>query len=256
MGLMDIFSSKTEKEVLQTPEEAAARKSLADTLAMGTPDLPRQEIAGPSADQTAWQTASRDFANSTPKGLDYLEQVMGGSGNILDNPAYKALFDKTQQAGERTTNRVGRSLQMRGGTSSGAGKDALGRTVEQNNSDLLATLAPYQQAQDQMRMTAAQSLAQLGDSASLNRLAALGKSGDFTQRLDQLNKDSDYARKMAMTVWPWEQGAQVANTLLQNKADWSVTQTPSLFSQIAAPIAEIGKGMATGGTGFFAPKPA
>jgi hypothetical protein len=250
--MANFFSSSTKKEVLQTPEEAAARKSLSDTIAAGTPNLPRQEIAGASVDQVNWQNMTRDYANSEPEGLDYFKQVMGQSDDILQNPAYKALFDKVSAAGERETNRAGRSLQLRGGTSSGAGQDALGRTVAQNQSDLLATLAPYQQAQQNAKMTAAQSLSQLGESSTLNRLAALGQSGDFTQRLDQLNKDSDYARKMAMTVWPWEQGAQVANTLLANKADWSVTQSPSMFSQIASPVAEliggVGSAMKKGAT--------
>ena len=247
MGLGDFFKSSSEKEVLQTPEEAAARKSLAATLARGTPNLPTQEIAGLSQDQKTAQAMTRKFAKSEPEGMQHFRDVAGGSGNILDNPAYKALFDKVREAGELETNRVGRTLQQRGGTSSSTGANVLGRTVEQGESNLLATLAPYQDAMENRRMTAAQSLAQLGDSSILNRLNALSRTGDLTRRLEQMRKDADYTRKTAMTLFPWQQGQSVANTILSNKADWTVTQSPSLFSQIAAPVARVGAAMASGG---------
>jgi len=249
---MGLFSSKTEKEVLQTPEEAAARKKLSDLMNSGTPNLPKQEISGLSQNEQLASTMARDYATGEPEGLEHLRSVMQGSGNIMDNPSYKALFDETKRAGELENNRMGRSMQLRGGNASTSGRDMLGRTAAQNQSNLMATMAPYAAQNEQMKLTAAQSLAQLGESSILNRLNALGQTGALTRQLDQLGKDADYNRKMDMTMFPYTQTAGLADTILRNKADWSVTQSPSLFSQVAAPVAEIGKGMATGGTGFFA----
>ena len=244
---MGFFDSKTSREVLQTPEEEAARQYLSGTLDKGTPNMPSQEIAGRSKDEQTAQTMTRDFASGESEGLQHFRDVAGQGGNILDNPAYKALFDKISEAGSMETNRVGRSLQMRGGTTSSTGANVLGRTVEQGQSNLLAGLAPYQQAQDAMRMTAAQSLAQFGDSSILKRLDALGSSGELTRRLDQMQKDADFTRKTTMTMFPYQQGQSMADTILKNKADWSETTSPSMFSQIAEPVMRVGAAVATGG---------
>ena len=237
--MANFFESSTKKEVLQTAGEAAARQKLTDTLASGMPNQPDATVYSPVAQQQKYMDAVDQYADSETEGSDYFRDVVGGSASIMDDPAYQALFDKTKEAGELETNRVGRSLQMRGGTSSGAGQDVLGRTVAQNNSNTLATMAPYQQALDQQKMTAAQSLAQFGESGTINRLSALGQTGDFMQKLDNLNKDAAKAREMTIANWDWNQGAGLAVKQLQNKADWSVTQSPSMFSQIAAPVAEV-----------------
>ena len=243
---MGLFSSKTEKEVLQTPEEAAARAKLSSLMNSGTPNLPKQEISGLSQNEQLASTMARDYATGEPQGLEHLRSVMQGSGNIMDNPSYKALFDETKRAGELENNRMGRSMQLRGGNASTSGRDMLGRTAAQNQSNLMATLAPYAAQNEQMKLTAAQSLAQLGESSILNRLNALGQTGALTRQLDQLGKDADYNRKMNMTMFPYTQTAGLADTILRNKADWSVTQSPSLFSQIAAPVAQVASGMMSG----------
>jgi len=243
---MGLFTSETKKEVLQTPQEAAARNKLASLMDSGTPDLPMQEIAGLSQNEQLASTMARDYAKGEPEGIDHLRSIMDRSDNILDDPSFRALYDETKRAGELETNRMGRSMQLRGGNSSTSGRDMLGRTVAQNQSNLMATMAPYAAANQQTKLTAAQSLAQLGESSILNRLNALGSTGALSRQLDQLGKDAEYNRAMNMTMFPYTTTAGIADTILRNKADWSVTQSPSLFSQIAAPVAEVASG-AVGG---------
>lgn len=244
----DIFESKTEKEVLQTPGEAAARASLGDTLALGTPNLPKREIVGLSSAEKQAADLTQRFAGSEPEGMQHFRDVLAG-GNILDNPAYQALFSKVRAAGDRQISRTGRSLQIRGGTTSGAGAKILGRSQEQAEDTLLASLAPYVAANEAQKMTAAEALVQTGESSILNRLNALGKSGELDRRLKQLDKDTEFARKTTMTLFPWQQSAQLAATILGNKVDWSVTQTPSLFSQVAGPLGMVAGAMVGGPAG-------
>lgn len=251
---MGMFSSSVKTKVLQTPEEKAARQWLSSTLQAGTPSIPTQQIAGLSGqEQTASQMAT-DYGKSEAEGLDYLRSVVGDSGNIMDIPEYRAMLDEVFRKGGLESNRLGRSLQIRGGTSSSTGRDMLGRLLGDIQSQAMATMAPYAAQERQNKQSAASTLNQLGEQSILNRLNALSTSGGVERALEQLRKDAEYTQRMTTTMFPYEQGAGMADTLLRNKADWSVTQTPSMMSQIgslagsvAGAIPGIGGGLLGGG---------
>ena len=254
MDPFDMFKSDVEKEVLQTPEEAAARQWLSGTLQAGTPSIPTQQIAGLSDQEKMASQMTTGYAQSPAEGLDYLRGVVGGSSNIMDIPEYRAMMDEVFNQGQLEANRLGRSLQIRGGTSASTGRDMLGRLLGDVQQRALGTMAPYAAQERQNKLSASQALNQLGEQSILNRLSALSSSGGVERALEQLRKDADYTQKMTTTMFPYQQGASMADTLLRNKADWSVTQTPSIMQQVAPLLGDAAK-VAFGGPATKTPVP-
>lgn len=217
---------------LRTPEAVESSKKALGIANAPIPNYPTAPVAGLSdLERQAGELAGK-YGTSTPEGFDYLRSIIEDTGDFTENPEIKALMDKVRRAGEEETNRVGRSLQMRGGATSSPGRDILGRSVEDTQSNILAALAPYAEAERGRKSSAAQALASLGENATLNRLNALSTQGALQRNLEQLRQQAGYERKMKELNFPYEVQAPMYARVAGMPVDWSVTQDPSLMEQI------------------------
>ncbi len=246
---MGFFEPKTETKVLQTPQEAAARTWLANTLQQGTPTIATAGVAGLAPQEQQASQMTSEYAGTPAEGLDYLRSTLGGSSNVMEIPEYRALLDQVFKQGSLEANRLGRSLQIRGGTSASTGRDMLGRLLGDVQSQALATMAPYAQGLRNEKLTAAEALNRLGEQSILNRLNALSTSGGVERQLDQLRKDAAYNQQMMTTMFPYQQQAGLAQTILQNPAQWTVTQKPSTAQIIGQTVGGAVEGAGKGSAG-------
>ena len=218
---------KSRSKILQTPGEGAARSFLADRLANPIPQ-PTRQIVGLTEPELAAKDLSQQFGEAPSEGGKFLSSVLQQDPDILSDPTFRALFDETKRAGQEETNRVGRSIQLRGGASSTTGRDELGRSVAQNQQNLLATLAPAALQRQEQRLR----VAQLSDDSILKRLNALSATGGLERSLAQLAKDATFQKQLAVIQAPID----TAQAILGNPATIESTQTirPSSSAQIAA----------------------
>jgi hypothetical protein len=229
-GAASGLTGRNKAQAIQTPQEAAARNYLLQLMNGGTPNIPVAPTAGLSQDELRAIDMARSYAGSEVPGMSYLQSVVNGPSNILDIPEYKALADTVMQQGQMETNRVGRSLRLRGGSSSSTGANVLGQSVEEQQSKWMSALAPYASQERSQKMTAAEQLASLGESSMLNRLNALSSVGTLERQLQQLQQTAQYNQQMTKTMWPYQQGQQLASTILGNSAQQRVTQTPNALA--------------------------
>lgn len=238
----DLFKGTTDIQDIRSPERKKADKFLAGLLGQGTPELPTEEVAGMSQAEQLAQKLVGQYGASEPEGLDTLRGITGESDDILQDPSIKALLDVLDKRGSLESNRLSRSLTLRGVTG-GSGRDALGRGLQDVQNNILATLAPYAEASKNRKVSAAQILNQLGESSVLNRLNALGTTGALPRILEQLQKTAQYTQAMRKVLFPYEELAGVAGTLTNSQGDNVITQTPSILQQLA-PLAQAAAGAA------------
>jgi len=242
IGAIASASKKSPKaEPKWTPQQLAAQSFLERLYGTGVPDYPTAPVAGLSEKEQQAGKLTSKYANSEPEGMDYLRKVMGSSDSITDIPEYKALLDEILKAGSDETNRVGRSLQMRGGATSSTGRDALGQSVNDVMSNALATLAPYAASLRNEKMSAANVLSSLGESSTLNRLNALSEQGALERQLEQLRQQADYEREMKELNFPYTTQAPLAMGILGTQPNYEITGgDPSLVTQLAPFISQLG----------------
>jgi hypothetical protein len=233
-GLVDDVFGKDDPKPLQTPEQSNATKFLEGLYKGSTPDYPTAPVAELSDLEKQASELASSYGKSTPEGMDYLRNVVGSSDDISEDPAYKALLDQVFKKGSQESNRLGRSLQLRGGATSSTGRDALGRSVENTESNALASLAPYLEAAKNRKFSAANALNSLGDSATINRLNALSTQGALQRSIEQLKQQADYEKQMRELNFPYEVQAGLASSIMGNAVTFQ--QDPSMFEQVAPVI--------------------
>jgi hypothetical protein len=236
MGLTDFFKSKTKTMDVRSPQKAAADQWLLDLLQSDAPEFPAEKIAGLSANEQLAMSQAEQYGTSEAEGLDALRDIVGQSEDITDDPSIKGLLSVLDERGSREANRLSRGLTLRGVTG-GAGRDALGRGLQDIQNNILATLAPYAESSKNRRVSAAQILNQLGEGSTLNRLNALSSTGAVSRQIEQLQNSAEYQRVMQQLLFPYTHGLNVTGAI--SNMPQAVVQTPSMFQQIAAPVAQI-----------------
>lgn len=233
-------SKKSKAKPLITPQQSAAQSKLLD-LMNRVQDYPTQGVAGLSDRELLAGQGIEDYYRSEPEGADYYRGLLSESGNIMDNPEYKAILDKVFERGALETNRVGRSLQLRGAAGGSAGRDILGRSVEDTQTAALSALAPYAESERNRRMQAAGALASLSEQSTLRRLTALSEQGALERQLEQLRQNADYARQMQELNFPYETQARMASSVLGAPVDWQITGgEPSILQQLSPALSQFG----------------
>jgi hypothetical protein len=245
---MGFLTAKTKLKDIRNPQARAADVWMASLLQQGTPDIPKEEIAGMSEAEKMAQKLVGEYGGREGEGLDVLRGMANAPEDILQDPTISALMNVITRRGDEASNRLSRSLMLRGGRG-GAGRDILGRSVTNTQQELMSTLAPYSERAKERKMSAAQLLNQLGESSTINRLNALSTTGALPRTLQQMQNAAAYNQAMTQVLFPYQQGMGVASTL-SNTQPMSVQQTPSTFSQIAPLLQSIAPavlGQFTGG---------
>lgn len=241
---MGFFKSKEKLKDTRNAEAKSADQWMAELLKSDNPEIPTEQIAGMSDAEKLAQELVMGYGSKEAEGLDTLRSMAGASDNVLDDPTITALMDVIGKRGDQTANRLNRSLMLRGGTG-GAGRDMLGRSVSDTQNEMLSTLAPYASQAKDRKMNAAQLLASLGESSTLNRLNALSTTGSLPRTLQQMQNAASYNQTMNQILFDYQQKAPIASTL-SNSQPLTMVQTPSMFSQVA-PLLGTAVGAAVGG---------
>jgi hypothetical protein len=236
MGLTDFFKSKTETMDVRNPQKAGADQLLLDLLKADAPQLPVEQIAGLSENEQLAVSQGKEYGSSDAEGLDVLRGILGESQDITQDPTIKGLLSVLDERGSLEANRLSRGLTLRGVTG-GSGQDALGRGLQDVQNNILATLAPYAESAKNRRVNAAQILNQLGEGSTLNRLNALSSTGAMSRQIEQLQNSAQYQQTMQQLLFPYTHGLNVAGAI--SNTPQAVVQTPSMFSQIAEPVAQL-----------------
>lgn len=237
-------------EELITPEKRRATAFIEQLYQKPTPSFPTAPVAGLSDLQKKAGAMTEEYAGRGVEGADYLRSILAESGDITEIPEYKAILSKVFEQGNLMTNRLGRSLQMRGGMPSSTGRNILGRSVEETQAGAVSALAPYAAQEKGRKVSAAESLAGLSETATLNRLNALSTQGALERQLEQLRQSAEYEKMMRELNYPVDVQAKLAMGLLGLPTEW--TQEPSLMEQLAPLIQAGGQAamaMAMGGGG-------
>ena len=232
-----LFKSKTSVEDMRTAEQKKRDAYLARLLGEPTPDIPTEQVAGMSDAEQLAQQILGTYGKSTPEGLDTLRGIANAPEDITQDPTISALLAAIGKRGDLSANRLSRSLMLRGGRG-GAGRDILGRSVTDTQNEMLSTLAPYAESAKNRKMSAVQLLNSIGENATMNRLNALSTTGALPRTLKQLQNSASYTKLMQEVMFPYQQKVNVAGGI--GNAENLVTQTPSMFSQIAPLVGQIG----------------
>jgi hypothetical protein len=237
-------SSKKKIKDVRTPETKAAATWALNTLRSPTPDFPTQDIAQLTPAEQQAQDLVGGYARSSPEGLDVLRGMTTATGGGM-TPELQGLIDEVMEKGQQETNRMGRKVQIAGAARTSAGRDVLGRSVQDTERNIMNVALPYltqaKENAENRKLTAAQALATLGESSMLNRINALSTTGALPRIIEQLQKDAEYAKAMQQINFPYQQQAGIAGMLLNAPAQTAVTGgEPSLFSQLSPAIGMLG----------------
>lgn len=233
---MGLFNSSIKLKDTRTPQAKWADQYLTDLLGQN-PKIPEEQIAEMSDAERLAQEMVGEYGRSEAEGLDTLRGITRESDDITQDPTISALLDVIGKKGDLAANRLSRSMMLRGGRG-GAGRDVLGRQVTDTQKEMLSSLAPYAESAKQRKMSAAQILNNLGETSTLNRLNALSTTGSLPRTLQQMRNSANYNRLMQEVMFPYQQKADVASRIKQG-GQMAVTQSPSLFSQVAPLVGQV-----------------
>lgn len=222
----DIFKGTDDSlkmvQVPQSEQAEEARKRLYEKATSRPPEVPLAGVAPPTE-----MGEERETARATA-----MEMIQ--PQELFDLPEVQGILDRTIKEGNLIANRLGRSLQNTGNFTSTTGRDVLGRTVQDVESNLSATLAPFAMQHRQMRANLIPVLEQLGiteeEQKRLYNQDLL--NAIYQKEIGELNLESSYTIPLLQSVI--ENQPEYMSYVKQGK--------PSILSQVAPII-----GMALGG---------
>ena len=203
---------------LETNEQTRTRQYLYNLMKAPTPNLPTQQIAGLAPMEQQGLALAGQYGTSTPQGLNYLNEIAGGSTNPLDLPDYQAIRAEMERSGAQQGNRLMQGLQLRGGTGSSGGGKMVSNYLRDLYGGITNTLAQGAGALRQQKMAASQLLNQLGEQSIMNRINALSK-GSIERDLEQLQLQAEYNTQYTKAMWPTQMAGTLGAQILGNTPD-------------------------------------
>jgi hypothetical protein len=172
--------------------------------------------------------------------------------NLMDVPEYKALYDTGRAGMNNQLSQLGRTLQISGNTSSGAGADVMASRVGDLNTQLMGSLAPYAAQERERRYQAPIMAASVASLDTQSRLDAVKTYGALPRELEQLSLDAEYMSQYLNEteslnrVQALSAVGGIGNTIIKGgeQQDWA--QWASLIGNVASGAM---KGGAQGGWG-------
>ena len=257
---MGLFGSD-DVEIDIPPQVTEGMNFLASLLGQA-PTIPRQQIAGLSPAEQQAQESLSQLLGMPPTGEGFaaasseLMRTVGGI-DITQDPFFGAAAQTALEAGQLETNRVGRGLQLTGNLSSTSGRDVLGRSVAQTQSNILNTLAPFAEAERGRQFAAAGQLAgldALSQDLLLNQINAGATVGAQPRLIEQATADAEFRQQLQQVLFPFDVQAGIASNLVSGGGQFATISggDPSLFSQIAPVLGMAALGFASGGAGTAA----
>jgi hypothetical protein len=215
----DLFVGKEDSlkmlPVPQTKEAEEARKLIYQMATSEPPDVPLRQIAGiPEMGE------ERTLARGTAK-------EMISQQDIFELPEVQGIISNAIKEGNLLANRIGRSLQLGGNTSSTTGRDVLGRTVSDIESNISASLAPFAESERNRRANLIPVLESIGLTEEERQR---GYSQDvldaiYQKQLTEMGQSMDYIFPLLASTISLQPGYQ----------PMVKSGSPSIMSQMAGP---------------------
>jgi len=201
---MSIFTKK--KKYKEPAEWAPARKSLLE-IGQTRPTFGVQGTADMSDTEKAAQGTLSSYAggrgSEVQSALASLKEA-GQYQSLTDVPEYAALLDVGNKNVNDQLNRMGRSLQLTGNTSSGSGASVMSDEIGRLNSELLGSLAPYAAEERDRRYNAPLQAANLSSTDTQARLGAVKEHGALPREIEQLSLNAEYMSQYLNEIAPYE----------------------------------------------------
>lgn len=176
--------------VPQTPGARRARTRLEDIAFGEPPAVPRRGIA-PLTEITPERELARETAQELAQPVD-----------IFSLPEVQGIIQRAVEEGNLLTNRIARALQATGNITSTAGRDVLGRTVRDIQSNLAAALGPFAEAERGRRERLIPQLERLGLTEELRQMGFTQAELDalFQQQLTESQQLQTFTIPMLQSI--------------------------------------------------------
>ena len=197
----------TKDTKVESPAEwAPARKELLK-IGQTTPTFGVQGTAGMTDTEKAAQATLSNYAGGqSPEVQTALASLKeaGQYQSLTDVPEYAALLDIGTKSMDDQLNRMGRSLQLTGNTSSGSGASVMSDEIGRLNTELLGSLAPYAADERDKRYNAPLQAANLAATDTQQRLGAVKEYGALPREIEQLSLNAEYMSKYLNEIAPYQ----------------------------------------------------
>lgn len=255
----DLFSSNTKGEGFEaiplTETQKKAEEYLGNLLEGKETFDPRQIAEFPPAMQEAIAMVDKMMAGGIPE-IDQAikitaDRMMAPPEQV---PGLEGLFDRTKEMGADLLGRTKRGLAMSGNlpSESSAGEKVYGRAWQDIMNEMVTSAYPFYAQGIDAKNRAPMELASLGTQKVTTPLNLATTVGRLPMEREQSVFDAILEAARKTKEFPYGRPAEIAGNLLREPmyAYNPGTTSPSIFSQIAQPVATLGgAAMMSGGGG-------
>jgi len=213
---MGLFTKKTKYK--EPAEWAPARKSLLE-IGQTTPTFGVQGTADMTDTEKAAQGTLSNYAGGQSQEVQTALASLKDAGqykSLTDVPEYAALLDIGNKNVNDQLNRMGRSLQLTGNTSSGSGASVMSDEIGRLNTELLGSLAPYAAEERNRRYDAPMQAANLSTTDTQQRLGAVKEYGALPREIEQLSLNAEYMSQYLNEIAPYKYQVPALNAVSQS----------------------------------------
>jgi hypothetical protein len=221
---MGLFTKDEKINILPQSEESKAGSAyLQKLLGQQTPDIPQQQVAGMTAMEKAINSYLPQYLASSGESAD---MARGIYGDILSGSNYNQQADQLKKDYEWSSagglNELRRRANMGGMLDS---TNAIGQEqnyLNQGQSTLMNQLNSLREQDTNKKLTAAKGI-QDTESQQLQNVAAVGALAKNERDIEQQQNNALYQRLMTQIMFPYQQQAEIANSLLNYKNEYVTT---------------------------------
>lgn len=262
----DIFKSSRSgegfKQIPSEPEQTEARKYL-ESLYKKDVQFPTRKVPGMTGIEAEGQKWLQDYLNigipsGISTGIGQLKKTVEGGYDPMTGPAYQGYREASKMEEEEAINQLRRRLQLVGhGDYSSPALKQEGATRRGYSADRMGYLGALYDRERDRQTGAAGPLIEASDYASkqpLRKTEAATAYGGLPRQIEAAQEEADYIALLQTLLFPYQQQAPIASTILgetRQMYDPGVT-SPSIFSQVAGPLAMLGSAyLGSGGGNIF-----
>ncbi len=174
-------------------------------------DIERQAI------ELASRFVKSPISPELQEAIDLTRATATGDIDVLKDPTLRALVERTERFGQKESNRLAQSIQIRGGSASTGGRNVLGQKLQDIQGNILAALAPFASTLKQIKEQAVGRLAELGGRKTGEQLTKIGigtEVGSMIRGIQDRINEALFNREL----FPFTAQAPIAQNLLGREA--------------------------------------
>jgi len=240
--------SKSKKVHIPPQVTKSMNKLMALAREAASATAPKREIAALSELEKVSIELAGEFVKSDldPLLMTSISETLKTATEPIDVtkvPELAALIKRTEEFGQGEANRLAQAIQIRGGSGSTGGRNVLGQKLEDIQTNILATLAPYAQSLRQMKEGAVGRLADLSSQVTgekLGRVQVAGEAGGLMRNIEQNIYNALFEQEQGTQRLRYEVAPNIYGKILGGAPPGTITGgQPSTFSQVAPVIGQI-----------------